>query len=90
MLHLGDDGELFAGALDGQLAFLAGGAFEQRPDLSQGRVGDGDVIHGEEMIAGLNVRDRGFAVEIGDAEDGEAVVVVWAKDEADDVEAGET
>ncbi len=89
VLRLGDDGELFAGAGDGQLAFLAGRAFEQRPDLPQGEVGNGVVVDGEEIIAGLDVGDRWLAVEIGNADDGEPIPVFRVKDETDDIEVGE-
>ena len=45
------------------------------------------------MVAGLDsvlaLGHGGFALVVGDAEDGEAAVVFWAKDEADDVDVGE-
>src|SRR5713226_5855546 len=86
MLHLADDRDLLACALDGEFSFLAGLAFEHGPDLSHGRLGHGDAIDGEEVIAHLNFWHRWLAFEIGDAEHGEAAVVFGTESKSNNVE----
>ena len=90
MLHSAATVNCLSGALDRQLAFLAGRASEHRPDLPHRGPTDGDSIDGEKMVARLNsiiaLRHGRFAVEVGDAEDGESPIVFGAQDEPDDVE----
>src|ERR1700691_1444213 len=88
MLHFRRDCELLAATFQGQLAFLAGRSLQQRPSLSQGELGDGRAVDGDEAVAGIDACDRWVAVDIGYAGNGKSVVAFGVKNEADDVEIG--
>ena len=83
VLDLRDDGELLAAALHRQSTLFAGQASKHLPNLSHGGFLHRDAVDGDEVIARLNaVLDLwhgGFAVEVGDSEDGEASINFGAK-----------
>jgi hypothetical protein len=61
--------------------------------LPQGKLGNGCIADGHQMIADLNANltnwDRRLAVEVGDAGDNKAAVAFRTKNEADYVEVRE-
>jgi hypothetical protein len=83
MLHRRDEGELSSAALYRQHPFLAGRASQHRPHLPHSGAVNRDAVNSDEVVASLNaVRasgDRGFAVVVCDAQDGEAAVAFGAQ-----------
>ena len=84
----GVDGEALAFPFEGERAGLAGGASEERPDLSHGGAGGGGAVDVEEEVSGFDVGDRRFALVLGGSEDGVAAVGFRAEDDANDIEGG--
>lgn len=80
--------EALALAFEGEGAGLAGGTSEEGPDLSHGGAGGGSAVDGEEEVARLDVGHGGFALVVGDADDGVAAIRSGAKGEADDIHVG--
>ena len=90
MLTLATTVNCFPPALNRQLAFLAGRAFEQGPHLPQSGVRSRNAIDRNQMIARLHSviarRYRRLAIEIRDAENRKARVVFGTQDQSDDIE----
>src|SRR5579864_4526575 len=86
MLHRPGNTELPPGALDAQSALLPRCSPEHVPYLSHRRFLDRNAVNRDEMIAGLNPIHRRFALEVGNAEDGESPVVLRSQRESDDIE----
>src|SRR5579871_1031638 len=73
-------------AFDGQLSFLARSSSEQRPDLPHGCTSHGDIVHGDQAVAGFDAFHRGLAIEIRYAQNCVTPIVLRPQHESDDIE----